>query len=72
MWDTFCPHVEYRLRYKTVSWPTGVDGSVILLDGYDASKWLRYCYTVKFIWSGEIKQMNEAFMWIYVSNYMSN
>ena len=50
----------YRLAYKTVYWPTGCDGSVVLLDGYDASKWLRYCYMVKFIWNGEIKQMKNG------------
>ena len=50
---------------------TGWDGIVVLHDGNDGSKWLRYCNTVKFIWSGEIKQMKEGLKWIYVGIYMS-
>ena len=47
----------YILTYKTVIWPTGWDSSVCLLAGYDASKWLTHCNSVKFVWSGEIKQL---------------
>ena len=35
MWDITCQQDIYRQTYKTVSWPTGWDGSVDLLDGYD-------------------------------------
>ena len=71
MWDVICQQDKYRLTYKTVSSPTGWFGSVGLLDGYDASKCLGYCNTVKFIWIGDMKQMKEGFMWIYVWYYMS-
>ena len=56
MWEIICQQDIYILTYKTVIWPTGRDSSVGLRDGYDASKWLTHCNTVKFVWSGEIKQ----------------
>ena len=39
----------YRRTYKRVSQPTGLDGIVVDLDGYDASSELRYCNMVKLI-----------------------
>ena len=71
MWDIICQQNIYRQTYKTVSWPTIWNRSVGILDGYGASKCLWYCNTVQFVWSGEIKQMNEGFMWIYVWYYKS-
>ena len=70
MWDIICEQGKYRLKYKTVSWPTAWDGSVGLLDGYDATKSLGYWNTVKFIRSGEIKQTKEWFLWTYVEYYI--
>ena len=57
MWEFICQHNTYRLTHKTASQPTGLDGNVVLLEGYDASKCLRYCNTLKLILSGKIKQM---------------
>ena len=57
MWEFICQQNIYRRIYKSASGPTGLDGIVIFLDGYDASQWLRFCKTVKFIGNGEIKQM---------------
>ena len=37
MWGIICQFDIYRLTNKTVSCPTGWDGGVGLLDGYDAS-----------------------------------
>ena len=36
MWDIIWQDDIYRLTYKAVTRPTGWDGSVGLLDGYDA------------------------------------
>ena len=36
-WEFICQHNEYRWIYKTASRPTGLDGLVVLLDGYEAS-----------------------------------
>ena len=71
MWDAICQQDIYRLMFKTASWPTSWFGSVGLLDGYDDSKCLGYCNTVKLIWSGDMNQIKEGFMWIYVWYYMS-
>ena len=37
MWDIICQQNIYRLTYKTVSRPTGWDGSLGHRDGYYAS-----------------------------------
>ena len=71
MWDIICQPDVYRLTYKTVSWPTGWNGNVALLDRYDGTKWSIYCNTSKFIWSGEIKQVKARFIWNNVGFYMS-
>ena len=80
MWHIICQQNVLRLTseavtilydYKTVTWPTGWDGSVGLLDGYNASKWLRCSNMVKFIWSGDIKQTKGGSIRIYVGYYMS-
>ena len=71
MWDIICQQDKFRLTHKTVCWPPVWDGILGLRDGCGASKWLRYCNTVKFILSGETKQTKEGFMWIYVGYYMS-
>ena len=44
-------------QIQTASLPNGTDGIVVLLDGYDAPLWLRYCNTVKMISSCKMKQM---------------
>ena len=46
-------------------------GIAALPDGYDASQLLRFCNTVKFIWSGKLKQMKAKLIWKYVGIYMS-
>ena len=71
MWDIICLQNIYRQTYKTASGQSGWDGSVGHLDGDDASQCLRYSNKIKLIWSGEIKQMKEGHMWIYVGYYMS-
>ena len=40
MWEFICQHNKYRrnITNKTASRPTGLDGFVVLLDGYDAAK----------------------------------
>ena len=38
-----------RLTYKTASQPTGLDGIVVVIAGYDASESLTYCNTVNLI-----------------------
>ena len=55
MWVIICQQNIYRVTNNTASRPTDWDGSVCHLDGYDASIWLRYCNSVKPIWSGKIK-----------------
>ena len=47
----------YRRPYKTATQPTGLDGIVIVIDGYDASERLTYCNTVNLIRCDKIKQM---------------
>ena len=37
MWDIIYQQNIYRSTYKTASRPTGLDGIVVRLDGYDAS-----------------------------------
>ena len=37
-----CQQIIYRETNKTASRPTGFDGIVVLLDGYDASLWLSF------------------------------
>ena len=37
LWELICQLNVYRRTYKTASRPTGLDGFVVLLDGYDAS-----------------------------------
>ena len=56
---------------KTASLPTGLDGTVVLVDGYNAPKCLRYCHTVKIILSGKIKLVKARIIWKYVGIYMS-
>ena len=50
--------------------PSGCDGSVGHIDGYEASKWLRYCNTVKLNWSGKIRhlkaRLNQKYEGIYI------
>ena len=72
MWNnvgSYCQKNKFRRTYKTASRPTGWDGSVGHLDGYDASQWLRDGNTVKLIGSGKIKQMKEKLIWKYVESY---
>ena len=38
MWELICQQNIYRRAYKKASRPTGSDGIVVLLDGYDAAK----------------------------------
>ena len=71
MCEFICQHITYRRTNKTASLPTGLDGIVVLLDGYEASLLLRYCNTVKLIWSGKIKQKNARLIWKYVGYYRS-
>ena len=71
MWVNVCLQNIYRLTYKSASRPIGLDGSVGHFDGYDASEWLRYGNTVKFIWSGNIKLMKARLVWNYMCYYMS-
>ena len=66
-----CDRIVYRHRNKTASRPTSLNGIVVLLDGYDASLWLRYCNTVKIIWSCKVKQTKTRLTWKYVGYYMS-
>ena len=72
MWDTIYRQNICRLTYKTASRPTGWDGSVGHLDGYDASYWLRYCNTVKLIWRRKIKQMKTRLIWKYAVYYRAS
>ena len=58
--------LQYRLSYKKASRPTGLDGIVVLLNGYDPSLCLWYWYKVKLILSGKIKQMKARLIWKYV------
>ena len=51
MWDMISLPNVYKRTYRMAWRPTGRNGIVVLLDGYDASLWLRYCSAVK------IKQM---------------
>ena len=44
----------------TASRSTGLGHIVVLLDGYDASEWLRYSSTVQLICSGKIKQIKRG------------
>ena len=46
----------------SASRPTGLDGIVALLDGYDASLWLRFCNTAKLILSVNIRQKMAMFI----------
>ena len=46
MWEFICLHEIHRRTYKRESQPTGLDGIVALLDGYDCSSWLRYNNTL--------------------------
>ena len=71
MWDFICQQYIYRQSNQTESRPTGLDGFVVLLDGYDAPLRLKYCNTVKIIWSGKIKQMKASLIWKHVGIYMS-
>ena len=74
MWEFTCQQNIYRLTYKDGSRPICWNDSVVHLDGYDASKWLRYCITVKLIWTAKTKQMKVwiiskhvgYFMWKYI------
>ena len=70
MCDIICQQDKFRLTHKTIYEPTGWEGSVGLPDGCDPSKWLKYCYKFKFIWSAEIKKTKDVFMWIYVGHFM--
>ena len=70
MWDIIRQQHTFRPTIKTAFRPSDWHESVGQLDGYDASLRIRYSNTVKFIWSGEIKQLKQAFMWIYVGYYM--
>ena len=63
--------IIYRQTYKTASRPPGLNGIVSLLDGYDASKLLRLCNTVKFISNVKVKQTNAKLNWKYGGIYMS-
>ena len=57
MWEFICHQNLYSLTYKKASRTTALDGIVVLLDGYDASYWLRSCNKVKFILNGKMKQI---------------
>ena len=61
----------YRQTYKWASQPAGFAGILLDLDGYDAEYRLRYCNTVKHIWSGKIKQVKARQVWKYVGTDMS-
>ena len=49
MWELISQQNIYRRTYKKASQPTGLDGMVVVIDGYDASDRLRYCNTVRLI-----------------------
>ena len=66
MWEFVCQHDIYRPTYQTASRPTGLDGIVALLDGYDASQRSRYCITYKFISRCNRKQMKARLILKYV------
>ena len=51
---------------KTAPRPVVLEGTVALLDGFDASQLLRNCNTVIFIWSGKLKQLKARLMSKYV------
>ena len=59
-----------RRTYETASRPNCWDGILVLLDGYYASQWLRYCKSVKLLWRGKIKQMEASLKRKYVRYYM--
>ena len=71
MWDIIFQQYIYRLTNDTASLPSGCDGSVGHLDLNGAPYRLRHSSTVKFIWSGEIHQMNARLTWKYAGYYMS-
>ena len=71
MWEFVCQQNIFTRICKAASRPVGLEGIVALLDGHDASHSLRFCNTVKFIWSGKVKQMKARLVWNYFLIYMS-
>ena len=57
MWDNICLQNICRRTYTSASRPTGLDGMVVLIDGYDDSYGLIYSNTVTLISRGKIKQL---------------
>ena len=50
----------YKKKYETASQRAGLDGIVVVIDGYDASQRLRCCNAFKLILSCKIKQMKAS------------
>ena len=60
-----------QMDNKTAQRPVRLEGTVALLDGFDASQLLRNCNTVIFLWNGKVKQLNASLIWKYVGICMS-